>query len=189
MKKITKIEANQKEESIFRVAAYARVSTDEEAQLVSLKTQKAHYEKMIAENNSYTFAGLYFDEGITGTKKECRDGLLKMLKDCEDGKIDFILTKSISRLARNTTDCLEIVRRLLDLNIGIYFEKENIDTRTMESELMLSILSSLAESESRSISENNKWSIKKRFQNGTFIISSPPYGYENIDGKMVVNEE
>lgn len=189
MKKITKIEANQKEESILRVAAYARVSTDEEAQLVSLKMQKAHYEKMIAENKSYTFAGLYFDEGITGTKKECRDGLLKMLKDCEDGKIDFILTKSISRLARNTTDCLEIVRRLLDLNIGIYFEKENIDTRTMESELMLSILSSLAESESRSISENNKWSIKKRFQSGTFIISSPPYGYENIDGKMVVKEE
>lgn len=189
MKKITKIEANQKEESILRVVAYARVSTDEDAQLVSLKTQKAHYEKIIAENKSYIFAGLYFDEGITGTKKECRDGLLKMLKDCEDGKIDFILTKSISRLARNTTDCLEIVRRLLDLNIGIYFEKENIDTRTMESELMLSILSSLAESESRSISENNKWSIKKRFQNGTFIISSPPYGYENIDGKMVVNEE
>ena len=112
-----------------------------------------------------------------------------MLKDCENGKIDFILTKSISRLARNTTDCLEIVRRLLDLNISIYFEKENIDTRTMESELMLSILSSLAESESRSISENNKWFIKKRFQNGTFIISSPPYGYENIDGKMIVNED
>ena len=76
MKKITKIEANQKEESILRVAAYARVSTDEEAQLVSLKTQKAHYEKIISENESYTFAGLYFDEGITGTKKECRDGLL-----------------------------------------------------------------------------------------------------------------
>ncbi|CAC9931992.1 resolvase protein [Aedoeadaptatus coxii] len=189
MKKITIIEANQKEESILRVAAYARVSTDEEAQLVSLKTQKAHYEKIISENESYTFAGLYFDEGITGTKKEYRDGLLKMLKDCENGKIDFILTKSISRLARNTTDCLEIVRRLLDLNVGIYFEKENIDTRTMESELMLSILSSLAESESRSISENNKWSIKKRFQSGTFIISSPPYGYENIDGKIVVNEE
>ena len=95
MKKITIIEANQKEESILRVAAYARVSTDEEAQLVSLKTQKAYYEKMIAENKSYTFVGLYFDEGITGTKEECRDGLLKMLKDCEDGKIDFILTLSL----------------------------------------------------------------------------------------------
>lgn len=189
MKKITKIETNQKEESILRVAAYARVSTDEDAQIVSLKTQKAHYEKIISQNKSYTFAGLYVDEGITGTKKECRDGLLKMLKDCEDRKIDFILTKSVSRLARNTTDCLEIVRRLLELNIGIYFEKENIDTRTMESELKLSILSSLAESESRSISENNKWSIKKRFQNGTYIIATPPYGYENIDGKVVVNEE
>lgn len=189
MKKITKIEANQKENPILRVAAYARVSTDEDAQLVSLKTQKAHYEKVISENEDYVFVGLYYDEGISGTKKDGRDGLLQMLKDCEEGKIDFILTKSISRLARNTVDCLEVVRRLLDLNVGIYFEKENIDTRSMESELMLSIFSSLAESESRSISENNKWSIKRRFQNGTFIISSPPYGYENIDGKMVVNQE
>ncbi|MDO5047453.1 MAG: recombinase family protein [Anaerococcus sp.] len=189
MKKITKIEADKKAEAKLRVAAYARVSTDEDAQLVSLKTQKAHYEKVISENDNYVFVGLYYDEGISGTKKDGRDGLLEMLRDCEEGKIDFILTKSISRLARNTVDCLEVVRRLLDLNIGIYFEKENIDTRSMESELMLSILSSLAESESRSISENNKWAIKKRFQNGTFVISSPPYGYENIDGKMVVNRE
>lgn len=112
-----------------------------------------------------------------------------MVADCERGKIDFVITKSISRFARNTTDCLELVRKLLDLNISIFFEKENLNTGSMESELMLSILSSLAESESVSISENEKWGIKKRFQNGTFIISYPPYGYDNVDGEMVIIPE
>lgn len=133
--------------------------------------------------------GLYYDEGITGTKKDVRAGLLSMIDACEDGKIDFIITKSISRFARNTTDCLAMVRRLLELDIYIYFEKENINTGSMESELMLSILSSLAESESVSISENSKWSVQKRFQNGTFIISYPPYGYDNDNGTMVIVPE
>jgi DNA invertase Pin-like site-specific DNA recombinase len=110
-----------------------------------------------------------------------------MLSECETGVIDLIITKSISRFARNTTDCLEMVRKLIDLGVHIYFEKENIHTGSMESELMLSILSGLAESESVSISENAKWAIQRRFQNGTFKISYPPYGYENIDGQMVVN--
>ena len=131
----------------------------------------------------------YYDEGISGTKKEKRDGLLAMVAACERGTIDFVITKSISRFARNTTDCLELVRKLLDLNIYIYFEKENINTGSMESELMLSILSGLAESESVSISENEKWGIKRRFQNGTFIISYPPYGYANVDGEMVIVPE
>ncbi len=139
------------------------------------------------------------DEGITGTKKDVRAGLLSMIADCEDGKIEFIITKSISRFARNTTDCLEMVRKLTDLGImvrkltdlgiSIYFEKENINTGSMESELMLSILSSLAESESVSISENSKWSVQKRFQNGTFIIAYPPYGYDNDNGTMVIVPE
>lgn len=111
------------------------------------------------------------------------------MADCENRKIDFIITKSISRFARNTMDCLELVRRLVALDIYIYFEKENINTQSMESELMLSILSSLAENESVSMSENNKWSIQRRFQNGTFKISYPPYGYDYIDGEMVVNLE
>ena len=130
--------------------------------------------------------GLYYDEGITGTKKDVRAGLLSMIADCEDGKIEFIITKSISRFARNTTDCLEMVRKLIGLGVHIYFEKENINTGTMESELMLSILSGLAESESISISENTKWAIQRRFQNGTFKISYPPYGYQNMDGQMIV---
>ncbi len=191
MKRITKIEENKSlgRKKKLRVAAYCRVSTASDEQLVSLAAQKAHYENYIKSNDEWEFAGLYYDEGVTGTKKEKRDGLLSMVADCERGKIDFVITKSISRFARNTTDCLELVRKLLDLNIYIYFEKENLNTGSMESELMLSILSSLAESESVSISENEKWGIKKRFQNGTFIISYPPYGYDNVDGEMVIVPE
>lgn len=191
MKKVTKIAQNTvdlTEQSKLRVAAYCRVSTDSDEQLVSLDTQIKHYESYIDANPEWEFAGLYYDEGITGTKKEKRPELLRMISDCEDRKIDFIVTKSISRFARNTTDCLELVRKLLDLGIFIYFEKENINTGSMESELMLSILSGLAESESVSIAENSKWSVKRRFQNGTFKISYPPYGYDNVDGDMVINK-
>jgi len=191
LKKVTKIAQNTAdftERPKLRVAAYCRVSTDSDEQLESLQTQLKHYESYINANPDWEFAGLYYDEGITGTKKEKRPELLRMISDCENKKIDFIVTKSISRFARNTTDCLELVRKLIDLGIFIYFEKENINTGSMESELMLSILSGLAESESVSISENNKWSVKRRFQNGTFKISYPPYGYDAVDGKMVVNE-
>ena len=190
MKRITKIEENMPlEKRKLRVAAYCRVSTARDEQLVSLAAQKAHYESYIKSNDEWEFAGLYYDKGISGTKKEKRDGLLAMVAACERGTIDFVITKSISRFARNTTDCLELVRKLLDLKIYIYFEKENLNTGSMESELMLSILSSLAESESVSISENEKWGIKRRFQNGTFIISYPPYGYDNVDGEMVIVPE
>lgn len=192
MKRITKIEERRADLLVkpkLRVAAYCRVSTGTEEQLVSLKAQKLHYESYIKGNPDWEFCGLYYDEGITGTKKEKRTELLRLISDCENGKIDFIVTKSISRFARNTMDCLELVRKLVDLGIYIYFEKENLNTGDMENELMLSILSSLAESESISISENNKWSAQRRFQNGTFKVSYPPYGYENIDGKMVINEE
>lgn len=191
MARITKIEATPSlaVKKKVRVAAYARVSTRSDEQLLSLETQKEHYDKFINANPEWEYAGLYYDEGISGTKVEKREGLLSLLKDCEDGKIDRVITKSISRFSRNTTDCLEMVRRLASLNIFLYFEKENIDTEHMSSELMLSILSSIAESESRSISENEKWSITKRYQNGTFIIGYPPFGYDNVDRKMVIVPE
>ena len=191
MKRITKIGENKaaREKKKIRVAAYCRVSTDSDEQMISLDAQKAHYESYIKLNDEWEYAGLYYDEGISGTKLDARSGLLSMLSDCEDGKIDLIITKSISRFARNTTDCLEMVRKLNDLGIYIIFEKENIHTESMESELMLSILASLAESESVSISQNSKWSIRKRFEKGTFIISYPPYGYENVDGEMVIVPE
>lgn len=192
MKKITRIDKSSEGTALkgkLRVAAYCRVSTDSEEQLVSLETQKLHYEAYIKANPNWEFAGLYYDEGISGTKKERRSELLRLISDCEHKKIDFIVTKSISRFARNTTDCLELVRKLVDLGVYIYFEKENLNTKSMESELMLSILSGLAESESVSIAENNKWSVQRRFQNGTYKISYPPYGYDYVDGEMVVNKE
>lgn len=180
MKKVTKIDkiqnvTNQKQK--LRVAAYCRVSTSNDAQLESLETQKAHYESYITSRDDWQFAGLYFDEGITGTKKDKRPELMRLMQDCAAKKIDFVITKSISRFSRNTTDCLELVRKLQELDVPIYFEKENINTGSMESELFLTILSSMAEGESTSIAENSKWSIKKRFQNGTYKLSYAPYGY------------
>lgn len=190
MKKITKIDTvAQVKPAKLKVAAYARVSTSSEEQLLSLENQKLHYEQRILANSNWEFVEMYFDEGISGTKIDKRNGLKRLLQDCETGKVDFILTKSISRFSRNALDCLEIVRRLIDLNIFIEFEKENINTQTMNGELMLSILSSLAESESRSLSQNTKWSIEKRFQNGTYKIGYPPFGYDWVDGVMVINKE
>ena len=192
MKKVTKLRSNEAQKTAqrtLRVAAYCRVSTDNDAQLESLEMQKTHYEEYINSREDWTLAGVYFDRGITGTKKEKRPGLLQLVADCELGKIDFVVTKSISRLARNTTDCLEIVRSLLALNIPIYFEKENLDSRSMQSELILAILSSLAEGESESIAGNNKWSAQKRFLNGTFKLSYPPYGYDWDGNQMVINPE
>lgn len=189
MKRITKIDADRALNRKLRVAAYARVSTGSSEQLVSLQTQKNHYERYIKARPDWEFAGIYYDEGITGTKMEKRDGLKRMLKDCDKGLIDYIIVKSISRFSRNTVESVETVRKLREKGIYIYFEKEQIDTGKMEGELMLSILSSLAESESHSTSENCKWAAVKRFRNGTYAISFPPYGYDNVDGKMVVNPE
>lgn len=155
----------------------------------SLETQKSHYESYINSRSDWELAGIYFDEGITGTKKDKRPELLRLIKDCEANRIDFIITKSISRFSRNTTDCLELVRKLLNLNIPIYFEKENINTGSMESELFLTIHSSMAEDESASISENKKWSNRKQFRDGTFKTMCPPYGYCYNDGTMCIFPE
>lgn len=189
MKKITKIEAKKKETRKLRVAGYARVSTSNEAQLQSLECQKTHYEQYIKSHQDWEYAGLYYDEGISGTKMEKRAGLLSMLDACERGEIDFIVVKSISRFSRNTVDSIEVVRRLCNLGIHMFFEKENLNTGDMEGELLLSILSSLAESESRSISDNAKWGIVQRFKNGTYKQPCIPYGYDSDDGELVINEK
>lgn len=192
MKKITKItEATNAKVKLkkIRVAAYCRVSTNSDAQHESLEAQKTHYESYITSRDGWEFAGLYFDKGITGTKKDKRPGLIRLIDDCKAGKVDFVITKSISRFSRNTTDCLELVRKLLALHIPIFFEKENLNTGSMESELFLAILSGMAEGESVSISANNKWSIQKRFENGTYKVSYPPYGYDWDGEQMVINPE
>lgn len=189
MERITKIEAQEPAKKKLRVAAYARVSTGSDDQLISLEAQKKHYRNYINSRPEWEYAGLYYDEGISGTGMEKREGLQRLLADCERGRIDFILVKSISRFSRNTIECVETVRKLCTEGIHILFEKEKIDTRDMDGELMLSILSSLAESESKSISDNVKWGVKQRFQNGTYKIGYPPFGYANMDGQMVIDED
>ena len=175
--KIKKIEAQPQEVKKLRVAAYCRVSTDNDDQKESLEAQKAHYETWIKRHSNWDFAGIFYDVGITGTKADVRDGLQALMYECRIGRIDYVLTKSVSRFSRNTTDCLSLVRELLSYNIPVYFEKENLDTGSMESELILSIISGMAQDESESISKNVKWTVQKRIEAGKYKFGYPPYGY------------
>ena len=186
--KIKKIEAQPAVVKKLRVAAYCRVSTENEDQKESLETQREHYESWIRMHDDWECAGVFYDFGISGTKADVREGLQALLYACRTGSVDYVLTKSISRFSRNTSDCLSLVRELLSYNIPIYFEKENIDTGSMESELILSVLSSMAQSESESISKNVKWSVKKRMEEGTFVFGYLPYGYtKDAAGNMVID--
>lgn len=153
-----------------RVAAYCRVSTDSEEQLTSYVNQKKFYTDMIARNTEWQFAGLYADEGISGTRADKRPEFNNMIKACLAGKIDYIITKSVSRFARNTVDCLDYVRMLRTKGIGIFFEEQNIDTLKSDSELYLIIYAGFAQSESESISKNITWSYRKNFEDGKPIF-------------------
>ncbi len=178
----------EEKSTVIRCAAYCRVSSDSEDQLNSFMAQTRYYEKAFENSETEQLVDIYADEGITGTREDKRDEFQRMMKDCRKGKIDRIYTKSISRFARNTKDCLKNIRELKSLGITIYFEKENVDTANMTDEMMITILGSLAQEESISISQNMRWSIKKRMENGTFNPSQLPYGYERINGKIVINE-
>lgn len=153
-----------------RVAAYCRVSTDSEEQLTSYTTQKKVYTEMIAARTDWEFAGLYADEGISGTRADKRPEFKKMINDCLSGKIDYIITKSVSRFARNTVDCLDHVRILKSRGIGVLFEEQNIDTLKIDSELYLVIYAGFAQSESESMSKNITWSYRKKFEDGNSIF-------------------
>ena len=143
-----------------KVAGYARVSTDREEQATSYEAQMTYYKTYIEGHEDWEFVGMYSDEGITATNTKKRDGFNQMVEDALDGKIDLIITKSVSRFARNTVDSLTTIRKLKDKGIEVYFEKENIWTLDAKGELMITIMSSLAQEESRSISENTTWGIK-----------------------------
>lgn len=171
----------------LKVAAYCRVSTDYEEQQSSIQIQKEHFSSLAAKHPDWEFSGIYADI-VSGTKKEKRPELNRLLSDCAAGSINLVLTKSVSRFARNTTDLLEMVRSLTAIGTDIFFERENIDTRTMDSEFLLTILASLAEDESHSISANCRWGLQKRFENGTYRAASAPYGYNLVDGNYAVNE-
>ena len=188
MKKVTKIAETPSSKvklKKIRVAAYCRVSTDSDAQLESLEAQKTHYENYITSRDDWEFAGLYYDEGITGTKKDKRPELLRLIDDCKAGKVDFVITKSISRFSRNTTDCLELVRKLLALHIPIYFEKENINTLDSEGEMLITLLGAFAQAESESISQNVRWGIRQAMREGRVSLRCKHlYGFtEDEDGQ------
>ena len=157
-----------------RVAAYARVSTDSEEQLSSYEIQVKHYTNHIKSNENWEFVEIYTDEGITGVSTKRRDGFNRMIRDALDGKIDLIITKSVSRFARNTVDTLTTVRKLKEKGVEVYFERENVYTLDSKGEVMLTIMSSLAQEESRSISENVTWGQRKRFADGKVSL---PYKY------------
>ncbi len=194
-KKITKINPVQQQIAVQlqpkkRVCAYCRVSTDSREQQNSFSTQISYYTDLIGKKEEWQYAGVYADEARSGTKLQRRDEFLRMLQDCEAGKIDLILTKSITRFARNTVDSIAAIRRLKALGIAVFFEKENINTLSERSEQMLTILSSLAQGESENISTNSKWAAVKRFQDGTFILGCPAYGYtKDENGELIVHPQ
>lgn len=171
-----------------KVAAYARISIEKGRTLHSMSAQISHYSSYIQKNRQWQYMGVYADQGISGTTSN-RTEFQKMIKDCEEGKIDIILTKSISRFARNTVDLLETVRHLKELGIEVQFEKEGINSLSEDGELMLTLLASFAQEESRSISENVKWGIRKGFEKG-ITNSFNIYGYR-WDGEQfhIVPEE
>ena len=148
-----------------RVAAYARVSSGKDAMLHSLSAQVSYYNDLIQNHSGWQYAGVYADEALTGTKDN-RDNFQRLLTDCRAGKIDMVITKSISRLARNTVTLLETVRELKNMGVDVFFEEQNIHSLSADGELILTILASYAQEESLSASENQKWRVRQNFMNG-----------------------
>ena len=169
---------------IKKVAAYCRVSSGKDEMLHSLSAQVSYYSKLIQSHNDWQYAGVYADEAKTGTKTN-RPQFQKLLEDCRNGKIDLVLTKSISRFARNTVTMLETVRELKSLGVEVFFERENISSLSGDGELMLTILSSFAQEESKSVSDNCKWRLRDKMKRGQ-LHSINIYGYRLVGGKLII---
>lgn len=185
--RIRKIEPTQINEStiqpvkrLMKVAAYCRVSTEADEQANSHEAQIAHYTEEIAKHPDWINAGIFADKGITGTMAKKRPEFLKMIRKCRQGKIDLVLVKSMSRFSRNTVDCLEYIRELKALGIGVIFEKENINTLTETSEAMITIMGYFAQAESESISKNVTWGVRQAFSEGKVTFTCDIYGYERV---------
>ena len=181
---------NSEEKKKLRTAAYCRVSSQNEDQENSFENQVEYYTNLINANPEWTMAGIFADDGISGTGTKKRTGFMDMIKACEDGKVDKVLTKSISRFARNTADSLFYCRKLKSLGIEVVFEKEHISTMDQSGELMFTILSSLAQEESRNISENTQWGIRSKFQQGIPHLNCEALlGYDkDEEGNLIINE-
>ena len=188
---VTVIPPKAVQPDILRVAAYCRVSSDSTDQLHSYAAQIKEYTEQINGRKDWELVDVYADEGLTGTRMDKREDFNRMLSDCRKGRIDKVLVKSISRFARNTRDCLASLRELSRLGVSVYFEKENIDTGTLTTELMVSVSGSLAQQESISISQNQCQSYQRRMEKGQFITCKAPFGYQLVDGKnlKIIPEE
>ena len=185
MSQVQVIQPIQQQPKRLRVAAYARVSSDSEDQLNSLAVQVDYYTHLIQENPNWEFAGIYTDEGITGTSTKRREQFNRLMHDCRAGLIDRVLVKSASRFARNTADALASVREMKSLGVTVVFEKEGFDTETANGEMILSMICAVAQEESLSISKNLKWSIRKRMQDGTYLNGMSPFGYEKQESQLI----
>ncbi len=187
----TNQQQSEAEKPKLRVAAYCRVSTDSDEQATSYETQVTHYTEYITGNPEWSFAGVYADDGISGTNTKKREEFNRMITDCMDGKIDMVITKSISRFARNTLDCLKYIRQLKDRNIPVFFEKENINTLDAKGEVLLTIMVSLAQQESMSLSQNVKLGLQFRYQRGEVQVNHSRFlGYtKDENGRLVIDPE
>ena len=173
---------------MLRVAAYARVSTEKDDQINSLINQRQYFEEYIKNHSDWDFAGVFFDEGISGTQTKKRTGFNRMIEACKAGEIDLILTKEVSRFARNTVDTLAYTRMLKEYNVGVLFINDNIDTRDNDGEFRLSIMASVAQEESRKTSERVKWGQRRAMENGVVFGNNSIYGYTLKNGQLTVNE-
>lgn len=181
--------AGKEQTARLRVAAYARVSSDSDDQENSFAAQVRAYTELIASKPEWELADIYADEGITGTRVDKRGDFLRLMRDCRKGRVDRVITKSISRFARNSIDCLKAVRELRSLGVGVYFEKENINTAALSDELMLTFFASCAQQESFSISGNMRLGCQMRMKQGTYVASSAPYGYMLVDNRLRIEPE
>ena len=173
-----------------RVAAYCRVSTDHKDQTNSYEAQVRYFSGLYSNSKTEVLVDIYADEGISGTSVEKRVEFGRLMEDCRAGKIDRVITKSISRFARNTKDCLQYIRELKGLGITVYFEKENIDTARLSDEMMITVMGGLAQEESQSISNNVRWTFQRAMASGTLKQIHVPYGYiKGDDGNLVIDPE
>ena len=188
MKTITEITRQRPTPPQIRLAAYCRVSSDSSDQLHSFAAQIKYYSEYCKRHPEYKFVDIYADEGITGTSMEKRDDFRRMLRDCKKGLIDRIIVKSMSRFARNTEEMLTALRALEQMEVSVYFEEQGLDTKSMNSEMFATFPGMVAQQESVSISQNMRWSYKKRMESGEFNCCAPAYGFDLINGKLVINE-
>ena len=187
-KTITELTAGKQEQRILRLAPYTRVSSNSENQLHSFAAQVKHYTEYVAGHPEYELVDIYADEGVTGTRMDKRDDFNRLIRDCKKGKIDRIITKTVSRFARNTAELLTVTRALKEMGVSIYFEEQGIDTATIDLELVMTFPGIAAQRESETISENMRWSYQKRMESGDFNCCRAAYGYDLIDGELQINE-